>query len=205
MSNSNHQHVPAPSSATSESAEPLTFEWSLRPLLISMQMFGFQLSKCKRPLDNEVNNRKTILKSCASSSKKSRRCINVIGFCTLLFNVTLHIASFVHGVERLKINGLGPNGTNLSTANLLNQGIEHFNFTCILIGVHAVFYTISLTNRWKSLWQDLENIQETLNLKPKFYRRCRKIVLIALALLFLVIESTLSSDLSKCNVRFIWI
>ena len=143
----------------------------------------------------------------APSSKTSRRCIYVIGFCTLLFNVTLHIASFVHGVERLKINGLGPNGTNLSTANLLNQGIEHFNFTCILIGVHAVFYTISLTNRWKSLWQDLENIQETLNLKPKFYRRCRKIVLIALALLFLVIESTLSSylvnvtfDLYECRI-----
>ncbi len=190
---SNHQPLPARASAPLDSAEPLTFEWSLRPLLVPIQMFGFQLNKLERPTDNEEGDGKTIIR-CISSSTTSRRWIHVIGFCTLLFNVTLHVASLVHGVDRLKINGLGPNGTNLTTANLLNHGIEHFNYTFILIGVPSVFYIVSLTTRWKSLWQILENIQENLNLKPKFYRKCRKIVLIGLVLLFLVSNLFLFPD-----------
>ena len=112
----------------------------------------------------------------------------VLGAILVLSNIGLHCASFISGVVKLRANEIGRNGTNLTTANLLNIGIEHLNYTCILIGVHAGFYFISLSNNWKELWDSLLMIEEQLNFRPKFYRKCRQCVIIGFFLFSLVIK-----------------
>lgn len=143
----------------------LNLPWSLNPLFIWMKIFGFQL-----------NGRPT------SSSSKWFYCV---GGGTLLINLILHLTSFIVGVKRLKSNGLGPNGTNLSTANLLNMGIEHLNYTFMLTGVHTIFFIISITY-WKTLCNTVRAIDQSLAFKPKFYRRCRKAVVIGMTYIALV-------------------
>ncbi|XP_046634688.1 uncharacterized protein LOC124313899 [Daphnia pulicaria] len=111
-------------------------------------------------------------------------CLLLIGSVMVVSTVALHCTSFVRGVMRLKANGLGPDGANLTTANLINVGIEHLNYTCVLIGVHAGFFIVSLTSNWSAVWDALILIQENLNFKSSFYHKCRKVVLVGFSLLF---------------------
>lgn len=112
----------------------------------------------------------------------------VLGALMVLSTAALHLTSFFRGVLRLRANENGLNATNSTTANLLNIGIEHLNYTCILIGVHASFYIVSLGTNWKSLWEALALIEQHLNFRPRFYHKCRKCTIIGFALLFMVIS-----------------
>lgn len=146
-------------------------EESLWPLIVWMKIFGFQMGPTKKP---------------ASINRHQSICLLLIGSVMVVSTVALHCASFVGGVMRLKANGLGPDGANLTTANLINVGIEHLNYTCVLIGVHAGFFIVSLTSNWSAVWDALILIQENLNFKSSFYHKCRKVVLVGFSLLFTV-------------------
>lgn len=138
-----------------------SIESSLWPLIVWMRACGFRIG----------------------TSKSSQSIwLVVLGAFLVLSTAGLHCTSFINGVIKLRANEVGPNGTNLTTANLLNIGIEHLNYTCILIGVHAGFYFISLSTSWKDLWESLLLIEEQLNFRPKFYRKCRKCVVIGFIL-----------------------
>lgn len=108
----------------------------------------------------------------------------IFGSLMTLATIVLHCFSLIEGCERLKNNQV-----NSTTANLLNIGIEHLNYTCILIGVQLSFFIICLNGAWRELWQSVLEIEHHLNLKKSFYHRCRKIVLIGYCLLLLVILS----------------
>lgn len=155
-----------------------SIEESLWPLIVWMKLFGIQMG----PIDKKIT-------GLSSNRRRQSVCLLLIGSLMVLSTVGLHCTSFVRGVVRLKANGLGPDGTNLSTANLINIGIEHLNYTCVLVGVHAGFFVVSLTGNWKSLWDAFQLIQENLNFKSSFYHKCRKIVIVGFSLLFLVIYS----------------
>nr|CAH0103455.1 unnamed protein product [Daphnia galeata] len=107
------------------------------------------------------------------------------GSLMVLSTVALHCTSFVYGVLRLKVNGLGPNGTNLTTANLLNIGIEHLNYTLVLIGIHTTFFFVSLTSNWTDLWDSLLLIEKNLQFNSTFYAKCKKSVLIGFVFLLM--------------------
>ena len=164
------QHVAGPPSASavvindSTWDKKLSLQWSLKPLFTWMKIFGFHLNVLK-----------------AQPSKW----ICYLGALLLIVNVVLHLTTFIFGVKRLKANGLGPNGTNLSTANLLNAGIEHLNYTCMLSGVHAVFFVVSITF-WKSLCEAVRSIDQSFSFKPKFYLKCRKAVVVGMVYIALV-------------------
>ena len=119
-------------------------------------------------------------------------CLLFTGSFMVLSTVALHCTSFVYGVLRLKVNGLGPNGTNLTTANLLNIGIEHLNNTWFNIGVHCTFFFVSLTSNWTNLWDSLLLIEKNMKFKSSFYRKSRKSISIGFSFLFLVIIFTSS-------------
>jgi hypothetical protein len=147
-------------------------EESLWPLIVWMKIFGFQMGPTKKPASNRQQHQSI--------------CLLLIGSVMVVSTVALHCTSFVRGVMRLKANGLGPDGANLTTANLINVGIEHLNYTCVLIGVHAGFFIVSLTSNWSAVWDALILIQENLNFKSSFYHKCRKVVLVGFSLLFTV-------------------
>lgn len=148
----------------------LSIESSLWPLIVWMRTLGFHMGPTK------------------SDNSSNRYSIGLLltGTVMVLSTTVLHCTSFVRGVLRLRANEIGPNGTNLTTANLINIGIEHMNFTCVLIGVHASFFFVSLTPSWKTLWNTLVLIEERLNFKLRFYERCRKSLWVGFALLSLV-------------------
>ena len=148
----------------------LSIESSLWPLIVWMRALGFHTGPAK-------------------SGPRYSVCLLTTGVFMVLSTVALHCTSFVHDVLRLRANGIGPNGTNLSTANIINIGIEHMNFTCIHIGVHSAFFFITLTATWNDLWNTFALIEERLNFKPKFYAKCRKSLLVGFFLLFLVINA----------------
>ena len=131
-------------------------------------------------------------------SNQSKRChhysifLLFTGSFMVLSTVALHCTSFVYGVLRLKVNGLGPNGTNLTTANLLNIGIEHLNNTWFNIGVHCTFFFVSLTSNWTHLWDSLLLIEKNMKFKSSFYRKSRKSISIGFGFLLLVIIFTSS-------------
>ena len=156
-----------------------SIEESLWPLIVWMKLFGIKMGPNDKKITGLSSNRR----------RQSVCLLLLIGSLMVLSTVGLHCTSFVRGVVRLKANGLGPDGTNLSTANLINMGIEHLNYTCVLVGVHAGFFIVSLTGNWKSLWDAFQLIQENLNFKSSFYHKCRKIVIVGFSLLFLVIYS----------------
>jgi hypothetical protein len=109
----------------------------------------------------------------------------------VLSTVALHCTSFVFGVLRLKANEIGPNGANLTTTKLLNIGIEHLNYTWVLIGVHVTFFFVSLTSGWTQLWDTLHLVEENLKFNATFYAKCRRSVLIGFGFLFMVITCNL--------------
>ena len=147
-------------------------EESLWPLIVWMKFFGFQMGPAKKPG--------------SGSNRQQSICLLLIGSVMVVSTVALHCTSFVRGVLRLKANGLGPDGANLTTANLINVGIEPLNYTGVLIGVHAGFFIVSLTSDWTALWEALILIQENLNFKSSFYHKCRRVVLVGFSLLFTV-------------------
>lgn len=146
-------------------ATMLSIESSLWPLIVWMRIFGFRMGK---------------------AGSTHSLWMTLTGALMVLSTAALHFTSFVRGVFKLRANEIGTNGTNLTTANLLNIGIEHLNYTCILIGVHLSFFIISMSADWRSLWNALHLIEQHLNFRPRFYRKCRRAVNIGFFLLFLV-------------------
>jgi hypothetical protein len=80
----------------------------------------------------------------------------------------------------------------LTTANLLNIGIEHLNNTWFNIGVHCTFFFVSLTSNWTHLWDSLLLIEKNMKFKSSFYRKSRKSISIGFGFLLLVIIFTSS-------------
>jgi hypothetical protein len=147
----------------------LSIETSLWPLMVGLNLFGFHMGPSKK-----------------SGSNRYSVGLLLTGSLMVLSNVALHCTSFIYGVLRLKANGLGHNGTNLTTANLLNIGIEHLNYTCVLIGIHTTFFFVSLTSNWTDLWDSLLMIEKNLKFNSTFYAKCRKSVLIGFVFLLMV-------------------
>ena len=151
----------------------LKIEKNLWPLTVWMKIFGFHMLGSRKKSNQS--------KHCHYSS-----CLLFTGSFVVLSTVALHCTSFVYGVLRLKVNGLGPNGTNLTTANLLNIGIEHLNYTLVLIGIHTTFFFVSLTSNWTDLWDSLLLIEKNLQFNSTFYAKCKKSVLIGFVFLLMV-------------------
>ena len=147
----------------------LSIETSLWPLMVGLRILGFHIG----PSSTNFSHRYSI-------------CLLFTGSFMVLSTVALHCTSFVYGVLRLKVNGLGPNGTNLTTANLLNIGIEHLNYTLVLIGIHTTFFFVSLTSNWTDLWDSLLLIEKNLQFNSTFYAKCKKSVLIGFVFLLMV-------------------
>ena len=155
----------------------LKIEKNLWPLTVWMKIFGFHMLGSRKKSNQS--------KHCHYSI-----CLLFTGSFVVLSTVALHCTSFVYGVLRLKVNGLGPNGTNLTTANLLNIGIEHLNNTWFNIGVHCTFFFVSLTSNWTNLWDSLLLIEKNMKFKSSFYRKSRKSISIGFSFLLLVIIFT---------------
>ncbi|KZS12632.1 Uncharacterized protein APZ42_022817 [Daphnia magna] len=146
-----------------------SIETNLWPLLVGLRIFGFHMGSSKKP----------------SEGSRYSICLTVVGSLMVLSTVVIHCTSFVCGVMRLKANGIGTNGTNLTTANLLNIGIEHLNYTWVLIGVHVTFFFVSLTSNWTTLWDSLLLIERDLKLNSTFHRKCKKSVSIGFCFLLI--------------------
>jgi hypothetical protein len=132
-------------------------------------------------------------------------CLLMTGSLMLLSTVALHCTSFVRSFLKFRSNGMAQhNGTtaNLTTANRLNVGIEHLNYTCVLIGVHTTFFFVSLTSNWTGLWDSLQLIEANLKFNSTFYRKCQKCVVIGFAILFVVIISSYSFNCTFVNGNF---
>ncbi|XP_057367568.1 uncharacterized protein LOC130688593 [Daphnia carinata] len=147
----------------------LKVEKSLWPLTVWMRIFGFHMGPRKKR---------------ANASRYSR-CLLAAGSLMVLSTIGLHFTSFVLEILRLRVNGIGPNGTNVTTANLLNTGIEHLNNTWLFIGVHVSFFFVSLTANWKTLWNSLLMMEKNLKFNSDFHRKCRKSVSVGFALLLI--------------------
>ena len=143
----------------------VSVESSLSPLIVWLRALGFHVGQT-----NSGNVRYSI-------------CLLITGVAMVLSTVALHGPSFFRGVRTQQIE---LNGTTLTTANLINIGIEHLNFTCTVIIVHSSFFLITLTRGWKALWNTLALIEVRLNLKSTFYDKCRKSLCVGFVLLFAV-------------------
>lgn len=157
----------------------LEIEKNLWPLTLWLNVFGFHMGPRK--------------------AGTNRYCVWLLitGSLMVISTVGLHCTSFVRSFLRFRANGIVLNGTNLTTANRLNVGIEHLNYTCVVVGVHVTFFFVSLTSNWTSLWNSLLVIEENLKFNPIFYRKCKKCVLIGFTVLFVVrltIDHWLSPD-----------
>ncbi|KAK4025380.1 hypothetical protein OUZ56_014453 [Daphnia magna] len=144
----------------------LEIEKNLWPLTLWLNVFGFHMGPRK--------------------AGTNRYCVWLLitGSLMVISTVGLHCTSFVRSFLRFRANGIVLNGTNLTTANRLNVGIEHLNYTCVVVGVHVTFFFVSLTSNWTSLWNSLLVIEENLKFNPIFYRKCKKCVLIGFTVLF---------------------
>lgn len=146
----------------------LEIEKNLWPLTMWLNIFGFHMGPSK------------------SRTKRYSVWLLVTGSLMVLSTVGLHCTSFVVSFRRFRANGIVLNGPNLTTANRLNVGIEHLNYTCVIVGVHVTFFFVSLTSNWTSLWDSLLVIEENLKFNSTFYGRCKKPVLIGFTVLFVV-------------------
>lgn len=156
--------------------EMLKIETSLWPLIVWMRIVGFHMGPSRKKSGSPNRHRYSV-------------CLLMTGSLMLLSTVALHCTSFVRSFLKFRANGMAQhNGTtaNLTTANRLNVGIEHLNYTCVLIGVHTTFFFVSLTSNWTGLWDSLQLIEANLKFNSTFYRKCQKCVVIGFAILFVV-------------------
>ncbi|XP_046636850.1 uncharacterized protein LOC124315307 isoform X1 [Daphnia pulicaria] len=161
--------------------EMLKIETSLWPLIVWMRIVGFHMGPSRKKSGSPNRHRYSV-------------CLLMTGSLMLLSTVALHCTSFVRSFLKFRSNGMAQhNGTtaNLTTANRLNVGIEHLNYTCVLIGVHTTFFFVSLTSNWTGLWDSLQLIEANLKFNSTFYRKCQKCVVIGFAILFVDFASQL--------------
>lgn len=149
----------------------LKIETGLWPLTVWMRILGFHMGPSRKKAES---NRYSVF-------------LLLSGSLMVLSTVALHCTSFVRSFLKFRANGMVHNGTNLTTANRLNVGIEHLNYTCVLIGVHTTFFFVSLTSNWTGLWDSLQLIEANLKFNSTFYRKCKKCVVVGFAILFVVI------------------
>ena len=148
-----------------------TFEWSFKPIILWMKIWGIRLD--------------------TSSNSLGRAIFLVIGFIALLTNFAINGFSFYTVLDILmsnrtsKIVAYLP--ANISSATLVNVGMEQSFTISLMVGDHLIFFIVSLTT-WRNFWQHLMQIQEQLKLTDKFFHSCRKITFIALLFLVLVIN-----------------
>ena len=164
----------------------LKIESTLWPLTVWMRIIGFHMGPSRK----------------SGTNRRSSVCLLITGSLLLLSTVALHCTSFVRSFLKFRANGISTvhNGTNLTTANRLNVGIEHLNYTCVLIGVHTTFFLVSLTSNWSGLWDTLFLIEGNLKFNSAFYRKCKKSVWIGFAILFVVnISYFISFDFHYCT------
>ena len=174
--------LPPPTSVMS-----LKIESTLWFLTVWMRIIGFHMGPSRKSGQNR---------------HRYSVCLLITGSLLLLSTVALHCTSFVRSFLKFRANGISTvhNGTNLTTANRLNVGIEHLNYTCVLIGVHTTFFFVSLTSNWSELWDTLFLIEGNLKFNSAFYRKCKKSVWIGFAILFVVnISYFISFDFHYCT------
>lgn len=130
-------------------------------------------------------------------SKNSRACricylvtLSLLGFLLLTISISANTYSLIDTINSVYPNP-SPPLKMLSTANLFIIAITAINDAFFNVAIHLIFFAfVILTNKWKSLWSTLLQLQFQM---PKFdrdlYFRCRKI---ALAGMFLILVVKLS-------------
>ena len=153
------------------------FQWSLNPLVISMNGVGFFLNFSEKPL-----------------SRKTRAMIFLLGCCIILANF------IINGPRGIEISNLewmedvknyeSPFAyfkKNPFGIVRLVRNISDMIFFCYVPFIHVVFIlTVLFDCNWKKLIFFLEKIQRKMKLDEEFHRRVRRHCFAALISLFFV-------------------
>lgn len=144
----------------------LKFEWSFKPIILLLDLFGIQLR--------------------VSSFRRSsivRGTLISIGILMLLTNILINHVSFVYIFTK---NLAGRSSKPKGTAAFLNTVFGISVKVILSMGIHLVFMIYSFTSTWKDLWDLLLEIQKEMKLPASFYKDCRKHCYFLLLLLILV-------------------
>lgn len=148
-----------------------SFEWSFQPIVLWMKTWGIRLDTSK---------------SLGSSAKAI---FLALGLLMILTNMSINGFSFYTVLnilvnnETSKIVSYLPK--NITSATLVNVGMEQSFTISLMVGDHLIFFVVSLTT-WRSLWHQIIQIQTQLELPEKLYKTCRRIAFFGLFILMLV-------------------
>jgi len=66
---------------------------------------------------------------------------------------------------------------NMTSANRYNNGIDRTSFSIYSTGIFVIFFSFTLTDKWKNVWHTLITIEKKLkDLGDDFYGGTRKAV-----------------------------
>lgn len=120
--------------------------------------------------------------SLVESNSKWRRAMCYVHRCVMLASSLIGIGS-VYGVFFYKkLTNQLKEEEEFAIGRLIDFGSAAVYFPA----VHLSFFIICCTNNWSRLKLKLNQIQHELNLDVKFYKKCDRIVLMALGILLLV-------------------
>lgn len=147
----------------------LNFEWSLKPILIWMSLFGIRV------------------KGFEKVSMPLKIVISVQGLIVFLFICIVYGFSMMENFKEWAY--FVSNKESERKGQLIRVSIKTYAslVNCLhSLGPHAIFFLLSVLGTLKNLWKNLIEIEEKLNLNRMFYRKARRQCYIGLGVLFLV-------------------
>ena len=138
----------------------LDFAWSLKPVFLWMQVVGI-------PVDS------------LRSSSLLRRCmVLLVGITMVVWGEASQVRNMIDSIPERK----NPNISLIEWwTNTLFEYQEFVSFTIINLSLF-----ISVYFQWKPLWENAEEIEQTMSFNETFYLPLRKVSYVAVTLLVLV-------------------
>ena len=100
--------------------------------------------------------------------------------------ILTNVFSNVMYLKNVKINQSSNEIGDEEKTTLLSNNIYHINVSLYCLFSHGYFFFVSFTKNSKEMWILFKDIEEQLNFKEEFYRKCRKAVIFGTSTVLLV-------------------
>lgn len=167
-------------SGKNESLKPSTntistktsFEWSMKPIIILMTIFGQEMVINSVPTNHVTKKKPYSFRSFA---------IIIIGLTILVADIVINVISFI------KISKVYLATGTKGVAGFVTVVFGHFFHDLMTIGIPLSFMIIRIfTLRWKAILSSLQMVQSEMNLPEKLHGELRKYAFFSIFLLLLV-------------------
>ena len=148
----------------------LDSRWSLRPVLLWLQLFGIQLEPTRKAGAIE------------SYVKLAFRCLAFFYMIASRIYITMETTNSLVFNSALKAEGVA---IGMTSTQLWSSELQRLQTALAAIGIYSSAFVISFS-RWKELWTCIRQMERAMKYQKTYYVQLRRVCFVGMLLLFLV-------------------